>query len=168
MPFGFPSNARGEKACTISNRYKLYASDGVSYVRGSDILQRTDIANKCKIALGQLISGHLGEYDENGQTKVFSSLFIMDRGEVCTASYLSIGSFDTIFECKNAYLYLKTKFVRFLVLQTLTSMHITRGSFAFVPLQDFTRPWTDVDLYAKYGLTDEEIAFIESMIKPME
>jgi site-specific DNA-methyltransferase (adenine-specific) len=40
--------------------------------------------------------------------------------------------------------------------------------FQFVPLQDFTRPWTDADLYAKYGLTEDEIAFIESMIKPME
>ena len=40
--------------------------------------------------------------------------------------------------------------------------------FEFVPLQDFTKPWTDEELYRKYNLTDEEIAFIESMIKPME
>ena len=38
----------------------------------------------------------------------------------------------------------------------------------FVPMQDFTRSWTDEELYAKYGLTDEEIALIEFMIKPME
>ena len=92
----------------------------------------------------------------------------MNKREVCTASYLSIGAFDSRYECNNAFLFLKTKFVRFLVLQTLTSMHITRGSFAFVPLQDFSRPWTDDDLYKKYSLTDDEIAFIESMIKPME
>lgn len=47
-------------------------------------------------------------------------------------------------------------------------IHITQGNFRFVPLQDFSHPWTDAELYAKYGLTDEEIAFIESMIKPME
>jgi site-specific DNA-methyltransferase (adenine-specific) len=40
--------------------------------------------------------------------------------------------------------------------------------FQFVPLQNFTKSWTDEELYAKYGLTEEEIAFIESMIKPME
>jgi site-specific DNA-methyltransferase (adenine-specific) len=40
--------------------------------------------------------------------------------------------------------------------------------YSFVPLQDFSEPWTDEKLYKKYGLTDEEIAFIESMIRPME
>jgi site-specific DNA-methyltransferase (adenine-specific) len=65
-------------------------------------------------------------------------------------------------------LYLKTKFSRFLMLQAMTSIMISKDSFRFVPLQDFSRPWTDADLYAKYGLTDDEIAFIESMIKPME
>ena len=64
--------------------------------------------------------------------------------------------------------YVKTKFLRFLLLQSLTSIHITKGCFQFVPLQDFSKPWTDEELYKKYGLTDEEIQFIESMIRPME
>ncbi len=49
-----------------------------------------------------------------------------------------------------------------------SSQDATSKTFRFVPFQDFTRPWTDADLYAKYNLTDEEIQFIESMIKPME
>ena len=48
------------------------------------------------------------------------------------------------------------------------TQNISRGSYMFVPLQDFSKPWTDEELYAKYGLTEEEIAFIESMIRPME
>ena len=168
MPYGFPSNARGNETTNGNYSYRLYASNGITYVKKGDIKQRMEIADKYKIALGQLISGHLGEYDENGQTKVFSSLFIMQPKEVCTASYLSIGIFEKSNECNNATLYLKTKFVRFLVLQTLTSMHITRNSFSFVPLQDFSHPWTDEMLYKKYGLTEDEIAFIESMIRPME
>ena len=60
-----------------------------------------------------------------------------------------------------------TKFFRFLVgIRKLKNM--TRDTYSFVPLQDFTKPWTDAELYVKYGLTDEEIQFIESMIKPME
>ncbi len=59
-------------------------------------------------------------------------------------------------------------FVRFLLLQALSSIHITKNVFQFVPLQDFSHPWTDEMLYKKYGLTQEEIAFIESMIRPME
>ena len=74
--------------------------------------------------------------------------------------------------------YIATKFQRFLLLQALTSIHITKDSFIFVPLQDFTvnsdidwsKSVADIDrqLYAKYGLSEEEIAFIEKMIKPME
>lgn len=56
----------------------------------------------------------------------------------------------------------------FLAAQTLMTQHVSKSTFAFVPIQDFSRPWTDADLYAKYHLTDEEIAFIESMIRPME
>ena len=55
-----------------------------------------------------------------------------------------------------------------MILQATSSIMITKGSYVFLPTQDFSKPWTDADLYAKYGLTDEEIAFIESTIKPME
>ena len=48
------------------------------------------------------------------------------------------------------------------------TQNISKGVFAFVPVQDFSKSWSDDELYAKYGLTDEEIAFIESMIRPME
>ena len=74
--------------------------------------------------------------------------------------------------------YAATKFFRFLLLQALSSIHITKDKFCFVPVQDFTDnsdidwsqpiPEIDKQLYAKYGLDDSEIEFIESMIKPME
>ena len=59
-------------------------------------------------------------------------------------------------------------FARFLVAQIATTQHISKYSFTFVPMQDFSKPWTDAELYKKYKLTKDEIAFIESMIKPME
>lgn len=61
-----------------------------------------------------------------------------------------------------------TKFARFLVGMKKMTQDLKDQTFSLVPLQDFNKPWTDAELYAKYGLTDEEIAFIESMIKPME
>ena len=64
--------------------------------------------------------------------------------------------------------YLKTKFARFLMLQVLSSIMINKDVFMFVPMQDFSKPWTDEELYEKYDLTEDEINFIESMIKPME
>ena len=64
--------------------------------------------------------------------------------------------------------YISTKFFRFMVLQKKNAQHAMRGVYEFVPIQDFSKPWTDEELYAKYGLTDSEIDFIESMIKPMD
>ena len=63
---------------------------------------------------------------------------------------------------------MKTKFFRFLVMLKKNTQNGTRGVYQFVPLQDFSKPWTDEELYKKYNLSKEEIDFIESMIKPME
>lgn len=68
----------------------------------------------------------------------------------------------------NVISYVCTKFFRFLVSLKKISQDATQRVYEFVPMQDFSKPWTDEELYAKYGLTDEEINFIESMIKPME
>ena len=69
---------------------------------------------------------------------------------------------------RNCLSYIKTKFFRALLFFNRHSLNISRDSFELIPLQDFSEPWTDEKLYKKYGLTDEEIAFIESMIRPME
>ena len=79
-----------------------------------------------------------------------------------------IGPFITISECRNVISYIKTMFFRFLVMLKKVTQDTTKAVYQFVPLQDFSKPWTDEELYKKYGLTDEEIQFIESMIRPME
>ncbi len=96
--------------------------------------------------------------------------FVAKPQTICTESYLVIGGGKNLSEqqCNNICLYLRTKFARFMHKIAKSSQDATSKTFQFVPLQDFTRPWTDADLYAKYGLTDDEIQFIESMIKPME
>ena len=63
---------------------------------------------------------------------------------------------------------MKTKFFRFLVLLRKNTQHAARGVYEFVPIQDFDEPWTDEKLYKKYGLMKDEIAFIESIVRPME
>ena len=57
---------------------------------------------------------------------------------------------------------------RFLVLLKKGTQNAAKGVYQLVPIQDFSKPWTDAELYTKYGLDEEEIAFIESMIKPMD
>ena len=87
---------------------------------------------------------------------------------ICTETFLVIGPFDTIEEQQNCLSYTNTNFFRILLYFGRGTMQVSQDVFRFVPLQDFSHPWTDEMLYQKYGLTAEEIAFIESMIKPME
>ena len=63
--------------------------------------------------------------------------------------------------------YLKTRFVRFLISILAMTQHISKGMFGFVPIQDFSRAWTDEELFSKYKLTSDEVAFIQSIIKEM-
>ena len=71
-------------------------------------------------------------------------------------------------EASNLLTYLKTKTLRMLVASRTTTQHMPPQAYQFVPIQDFSHPWTDEMLYKKYGLDEKEIAFIESMIRPME
>ena len=104
---------------------------------------------------------------------VLGKPFYGEPNSVCSQTYLVIGydpdkhNFSET-ECKNIITYIKTRFFRYLVSIKKKTQNGPRGVYQFVPLQDFSKPWTDEELYAKYGLTQEEIDFIESMIRPME
>ena len=80
---------------------------------------------------------------------------------------LVAGAFDTEAEADNYMRYLKTRFVRFLISILAMTQHISKGMFGFVPVQDFSRAWTDEELFSKYKLTSDEVAFIQSIIKEM-
>ena len=120
---------------------------------------------------------HAGEPDKNGQFKIVSRIELLIPKEVCTDSYLIIGESNNKNIVINEYKYIKTKFARFLLMLAVSSINLSSDKFQFVPLQDFTEgsdiDWSksieeiDKQLYAKYNLTEEEISFIESMIKPM-
>lgn len=68
----------------------------------------------------------------------------------------------------NVISYLNTKFLRFLVSLKTSTQDMPPKAYAFVPIQDFNQSWSDEKLYKKYGISDDEIAFIESMIRPMD
>ena len=111
---------------------------------------------------------HAGEPDKSGLFGVLATVKVLKPGDVCTDSYVVAGNFENKDEAENLARYLCSKFVRFLVLQAAASINLSKSTYQFVPMQDFSKPWTDAELYAKYKLTKDEIAFIESMIKPME
>jgi site-specific DNA-methyltransferase (adenine-specific) len=94
--------------------------------------------------------------------------FISEPNSACTETYIVLGNYDTSVECYNLCTYVSTRFFRFFVLLIKSTQDATSKVYTFVPIQDFSESWTDEKLYKKYDLTSEEIAFIESMIRPME
>ena len=166
-PFGFPSSTRGDDLAKPSC-LRIYSSGGIGYIDSNEIAQGKDIVDKYKIMVSKLTSEHAGEPDSNGMYKVLSKTQLLTPGEVCTDSYLVAFPNENQVLVKNFHVYLKTKFARFLILQAISSINLSKDKFNFLPMQDFSRIWKDEELYSKYSLFDEEIAFIESLIRPME
>ena len=168
-PFGLQTKVRGVKHADAENQIALHSSDGISYISETQVKTNNPYYDCYKVLISQTSAEHAGEPGKDGRFRVLTSTMkVLEPKEVCTHSYLLAGPIENKKIATNMLSYLKTRFVRFLMLQAISSIHLTRSTFEFVPIQDFSKPWTDEELYAKYGLTQEEIDFIESMIKPME
>ena len=163
-PFGLESNTKFDATGDVI----LRSSSGMGKIDKNRILVGYELLDKWKVIVSKVSFEHAGVPDKDGMMRVLSVVQILPPNSACTESYLVANTFDDEAMANNFASYLKTKFVRFLIMQMLASMNMLKASYSFVPVQDFSKPWTDEELYAKYGLTDEEIAFIESMIKPME
>lgn len=143
----------------------------IRYIDPSIITKNKEIFEKYKI----FISKSAG--DPSKDLKIIGLPYIGYPFEACTDSLIPIGKFDELIEALNLEKYIKSKFLRYLVSILKTSQNVTQIVYKFVPLQDFTTEsdidWSksiveiDQQLYVKYGLSQEEIGFIESMIKPM-
>ena len=166
-PFGFRTYIRGEKT-DFAGSTKLITSEGIGFVRRSEITKSICAIDSYNVIMTRAMSGGNKPGTDGKYQIVPSTMRVMNANEVCAETYICIGTFETKKEARNLRTYLSTMFARFLMLQAMSSIMINKDAFQFVPLQNFSKPWTDAELYAKYGLTDEEIQFIESMIRPME
>ena len=166
-PFGFPSSARGDKSDSKGN-VVLHSSKGTGYVSVSSVTQGQKHLSKYKVMFSKVTSEHAGEPDKSGMFRVMSSIQILPPKHVCTDSYLIAGSFNTETEAKSFESYLKTKFSRYLLLQAVTSINLSKEKFNFIPKQTFNKEITDEFLYKKYKLDEKEIEIIESLMKEIE
>ena len=147
---------------------RLLSSQGYGYVKRGSVKTGLIYLDKYQVAISRATSEHAGEPAKDGKFKVIPRLILLKPNEVCTASYFLIGNTNNTMEIENIKTYVETKFVRFLVLQAISSINLSKSSFKFVPLQDFSKSWTDKELYTKYELSEDEIEFIENMIRPMD
>ena len=166
--FGFTTSARG-KSTPFPDSVKLISSGGESYIKRKDVTKNVEILNNYKISIGTLNPDRGGVNNaSDGKMNVTTKVRLILPNEVVTETYIIVNYFKNKKEAENCAQYIRTKLVRFLISLTLSSMHIVRENFQFVPIQDFNEPWTDEKLYKKYKLTSEDIEFIESIIRPME
>lgn len=164
-PFGLSSSARGVKE---KREITLYSSAGTGYVTEHEVTQGKQLIKKYKVMISKVTSEHAGEPDKSGMFAVLSTVRVLKPQEVCTDSYLIAYQSNEAAIAENFAKYMCTKFFRFLLLQAVSSINLSKDKFQFVPMQDFTKEWTDEMLYAKYGLSQDEIEFIESMMKEKE
>lgn len=166
-PFGIPTNARGiEKP--FGNSYKLVSSQGDGFIEPKEILSNACLADSYKVMITRVMCEHAGEPDKEGKFKVLATVRVLNPKEVCTDSYITAGDYNNPNEARNLESYLKTKFVRFLILQAAASINLSKATYIFVPLLDFSKEWSDKDLYERYDLAPDEIELIDGMMHPME
>lgn len=147
---------------------KRVEEKGYAWIKASDIPKNDHTLNRHKV----FIPKANGSFGENAP--ILGIPFYGEPGSVCSQTYIYIGRYEkekadlSEKECHNIISYIKTKFFRYMVSIKKNTQDAPTAVYQFVPMQDFSHPWTDEMLYKKYGLGQKEIGFIESMIRPME
>jgi site-specific DNA-methyltransferase (adenine-specific) len=161
-PFGIRSSFKGNEIALSPNDLTLYGLNSKTFINSNSLTKNNEIVSKYKICVGKAYGMGTPPYN------VINSPFILNPNEICTETYLVLKTCDNLNEAKNIISYINTRFFRFLVSLKKISQNSTWSTYLLVPTQDFSKPWTDEDLYKKYGLTQEEIDYIESMIRPID
>lgn len=163
-PFGMRSNFSDFTSIqTEKHSVKLYRFGENGYVAKKIIVKNEKLIDRYKVLVSKASPGG-DEYPHS----IVSQPIVSEPNSVCTETYLVIKDVDSRIEAENLVSYIKTRFFRFMMSLVKNTQNISKASYTFVPLQDFSHPWTDEMLYRKYKLSSDEIAFIESMIRPME
>ena len=163
-PFGMRTFFHGVSSPKgLKEPVKLYGSQRISWVERSDIQQNQEWIDEWKVLITR-VQGTSAVVE----TKFLSNPIIAGPGNACTETYLVAGRFDTEKTAQRYAAYLRTRFVRFLVSLRKSTQDAAKHVYAFVPDIPLNCEWTDEKLYKRYGLTKDEIAFIESMVRPME
>lgn len=162
-PFGIITSFKDYKTKPFQNSVNLYFAKGSGYITKGQIPKNTEMVDAFKIYITKSYGA-----GEGFPHQILNKPLFGYKNSCCTQTYLCIGPFNSKEETINAMAYISTRFFRFLVMLKKNTQDAMRGVYQFVPMQDFNEEWTDEKLYKKYKLTKDEIAFIESMIRPME
>lgn len=165
-PFGLATNFSDHAPKPFRGSIALYLTErgrrAIAHTARSAIKKNEHLIDTWKVLLPEA-------YGERGAIPalVLGPSIVAPPSSVCTQTYLVAGPLTSEREAKSLQSYTKTRFFRFLVSLRKITQHGLRSTYSWVPQQTWTREWTDTALYEKYGITKDEVAFIESMIRPM-
>ena len=165
-PFGLETTFKGKPAKAADDDLLIYQNGGTGYVARNSITTGKQYVDKWKIFTGRAAPG-TGNRDTYPH-RIISTPFLGEPDSISSETYLCIGPFDTKAEAESALSYLSCRLTRLLILLHKPSQDTTRKVYTFVPTQQWAQRWTDAELYQKYGITDNEIAFIEKVVRPLE
>ena len=151
----------------ILNTVPCYCNGkAVKIVNKTDFTDKENIIGKWKVGIAYSGDGASSNPDKNGMYSVIGTPFIIAPNSICTETYLIAHSFDNKESAEHFISYMKTKMFRFLLSLRVSTQHVTSDKYSWVPDQiDYSTSWTDAELYKKYNLSRQEIAYIESKIK---
>jgi site-specific DNA-methyltransferase (adenine-specific) len=159
-PFGLATNFKGKPSkAGLKQPIKLFENQRTGWIERAAIAVNMAWIDEWKVLM-TAVQGTSAAVE----TKFLSKPIIAEPGTACTETYLVAGHFDNEVAATNYAKYLRTRFVRFLVSLRKATQHATRDVYSFVPDLPLNQEWTDAKLYKRYGLTKEEIAFIESQV----
>ncbi|MBN2499441.1 MAG: Eco57I restriction-modification methylase domain-containing protein [Anaerolineales bacterium] len=164
-PFGLPTKFKG-KATKDKGDLLVYRNGGTGYIARNSISTGTDLIDAWKIYVGRAAPG-TGNKDTYPH-KILSTPFLGEPGSISSETYLCIGPFASQTEAESVLSFLSCRLTRLLILLHKPSQDTTRKVYTFVPTQEWNRTWTDDELYAKYGISESEIAFIEKVVRSMD
>jgi site-specific DNA-methyltransferase (adenine-specific) len=165
-PFGLATNLTEWKAKPFGNSVAVYLTDRgkrtVGFLQRSNVRKNTHLIDEWKVLLPEA-------YGERGATPamVLGPSIVASPKSVCTQTYLVAGPFENQDQAESVQSYIATRLFRFLVSLRKITQHALRSTYSWVPQQSWDRLWTDEELYKKYHVTRDEIAFINGMIRPM-
>lgn len=165
-PFGLGTTFKGKHNKGNDDDLLVYQNGGTGYVARSNIRSGHQFIDRWKIFTGRAAPG-TGNRDTYPH-RIISTPFLGEPNAISSETYLCIGPFDTKEEAESVLSYLSCRLTRLLILLHKPSQDTTRKVYTFVPNQLWNHRWTDEELYMKYGLTNEEIAFIEKLVRPLE
>lgn len=159
-PFGLATNFDGARSTVgMTDAVRLYANQKTLWIERSELPRNPEWVEQWKVLM-TAVQGTSAAVE----TKFLSKPIIAGPGTACTETYLVAGRFSDQEQALSLASYLRTRFVRFLVSLRKSTQHATRDVYSFVPEVPLDHEWTDGDLYERYELNPEEIAFVEDHV----